>query len=76
MPDRHAITSFVSLQSHKVVRWKRHHKSWIELWVEYRGRRYRCGGCGTGFAQFYDRDPVRVRDLDISKHRVYFIRTL
>jgi len=76
MPDRHAITSFVSLQSHKVVRWKRHHKSWIELWVEYRGGRYRCGGCGTGFAQFYDRDPVRVRDLDISKHRVYFIRTL
>ena len=71
MPCAHAITSFVGLQSHGVVRWKRHHKSWIELWLEYRGNTFRCGRCGEGFAQCYDRDPIRVRDLDISKHQVF-----
>jgi len=71
MPHRHAITSFVGLQSHEVVRWKRHHKSWIELWIEYRGRRYRCGGCGQGFTGRHDEELIRVRDLDISKHRVF-----
>lgn len=71
MPDDHVISSFVGLQSHVVVRHKRHHKSWIELWIEYRGRAYRCGECGQCFVQCYDRDPIRVRDLDISKHRVF-----
>jgi len=71
MPNIHAITSFVGLQSHEVVRWKRHHKSWIELWVEYRGRRYRCGGCGQGFPRRHDEVLIRVRDLDISKHRAF-----
>lgn len=71
MPDSHAITSFVSLQSHKVVRWKRHHKSWIELWVKFRGRTYRCGRCGQRFSRRHDEKLVRVRDLDISKHRVF-----
>lgn len=71
MPDFHAISSFVGLQSHVVVRHTRHRKSWIELWVEYRGRAYRCGKCGQCFTQWYDRDLIRVRDLDISKHRVF-----
>lgn len=71
MPHDHVISSFVGLQSHVVVRHKRHHKSWIELWIEYRGRAYRCGECGQCFGQWYDRDPIRVRDLDISKHRVF-----
>ncbi len=71
MPHSHAITSFVGLQSHNVVRWKRHHKSWLELWVEYRGRRYRCGGCGQSFSHRHDEVLIRVRDLDISKHRVF-----
>ena len=71
MPGANAITSFVAFQSHEVVRWKRHHKSWIELWLEYRGNTYRCGQCGKRFAQFYDRDPIRVRDLDICKHQVF-----
>lgn len=71
MPHRHAITSFVGLQSHEVVRWKRHHKSWIELWIEYRGRTYKCGGCGQGFHHRHDEVLIRVRDLDISKHRVF-----
>lgn len=62
MPDSDAITSFVSLQSHAVVRWKRHNKSRIELWVEYRGRTYRCGRCRARFPGFYDRKPIRVRD--------------
>lgn len=71
MPYTHAITSFVGLQSHEVVRWKRHHKSWIELWLAYRGRTYRCGQCGKGFPHRHDEEPIRVRDLDISKHRVF-----
>lgn len=71
MPHRHAITSFAGLQSHEVVRWKRHHKSWIELWIEYRGRSYRCGRCGQGFPRRHDEELIRVRDLDISKHRVF-----
>ena len=71
MPDSDAITSFVGLQKHVVVGWKRHHKSRIELRLEYRGSSYRCGRCETGFTQFYDRDPVRVRDLNISKHQVF-----
>lgn len=71
MPHCHAITSFVGLQKHVVVRWKRHHKSWIELWIEYRGRTYKCGGCGQGFPRRHDEVPVRVRDLDISRHRVF-----
>lgn len=71
MPHRHAITSFVGLQSHEVIRWKRHHKSWIELWIKYRGRKYRCGGCGEGYARRHDEVLIRVRDLDISKHRVF-----
>jgi transposase len=71
MPDVHAITSFVGLQSHAVVRWKRHHKSWIELWLEYRGETFQCGRCGRQYPQSYDREPIRLRDLNISKHRVY-----
>ncbi len=71
MHDSCAISSFVGFQSHEVVRWKRHHKSWIELWIEYRGRAYRCGECGQCFTRWYDRDPILVRDLDISKHRVF-----
>ena len=71
MPHRHAITSFLGLQSHEVLRWKRHHKSWIELWMKYQGRKYRCGGCGQGFPRRHDEVLIRVRDLDISKHRVF-----
>ena len=71
MPDTHVITSFLGLQSHRVVRWKRHHKSWIELWLEYDGDTYRCPECGKSFRRYYDRPWVRLRDLDISRHRVY-----
>ncbi|MBI4589152.1 MAG: ISL3 family transposase [Candidatus Rokubacteria bacterium] len=71
MPHSHTITSFVGLQKHRVVRWKRHHKSWIELWLAYDGATYRCSGCGQGFRRYYDRLWMRLRDLDISRHRVY-----
>ena len=71
MPYSHAVTSFLGLQSYKVVRWKRHHKSWIELWLEYEGDAYRCSGCGRSFRRYYDRPWVILRDLDISRHRVY-----
>ena len=71
MPGTHVITSFLGLQSHRVVRWKRHHKSWIELWLEYDGDTYRCPECGKSFRRYYDRPWVRLRDLDISRHRVY-----
>lgn len=71
MPDTNAITSFIGIQSHKVIRWKRHHKSWIELWLEFRGKIYRCGGCGKKGIKYRDRVWVRLRDLSICKHRVY-----
>lgn len=71
MPHAHAITSFVGLQSHKVVRWKRHHKSRIELWVAYRGRTFRCGRCRQGLRRRFDEVLIRVRDLDVSKHQVF-----
>lgn len=71
MPYAHAITSFVGFQSYGVVRWKRHHKRWIELWLEYRGGIYRCGGCGQRVAKFRGRAWVRLRDLNIAKHPVY-----
>lgn len=71
MPYAHVLTSFVGLQSYEVVRWKRHHKSWIELWLEYQGKTYRCSGCGRKFPRCYDRPWGRLRDLDISRHRVY-----
>ena len=71
MPDAHAITSFVGLQSYKVIRWERHHKSWIELWLEYRGKIYRCGRCGAILSKYRGRAWVRLRDLNIAKHLVY-----
>ncbi|MBK8869467.1 MAG: ISL3 family transposase [Elusimicrobia bacterium] len=71
MPQYHALTSFVGFQSHKVVRWKRHHKSWIELWIEYQGRTLRCGGCGRKCVRRHDQVSTRIRDLDISKHKVF-----
>jgi transposase len=71
MLHSHTVTSFVGLQKHRVVRWKRHHKSWIELWLEYAGAIYRCSGCGQSFRRYYDRVWMRLRDLDISRHRVY-----
>ena len=74
MPYVRAITSFVGLQSHEVVGWKRHHKSWIELWLVYRGLTYRCGRCGKGFPRRHDEEPICVRDLDIGPHRVFLWR--
>ena len=71
MPHSRTITSFIGLQRHRVVRWKRHHKSWIELWLAYDGATYRCSGCGQSFRRYYDRVWMRLRDLDISRHRVY-----
>ena len=70
MPYVRALRSFVGLPSHEVLRWKRYHKSWIELWLVYRGRTYRCGRCGKGFRRRHDEEPIRVRDLDIGPHRV------
>ena len=71
MPYAHVISSFIGLQSCKVVRWKRHHKSWIELWLEFRGKISRCGKCGKKGLKYRDRAWIRLRDLDISKHLVY-----
>lgn len=71
MPDAHAITSFVGFQRYKVVRWKRHHKSWIELWLECQGSVYRCGGCGEKVFGYRGWVRIRLRDLDLSLHRVY-----
>ncbi|MEK7716955.1 MAG: ISL3 family transposase [Pseudomonadota bacterium] len=39
--------------------------------MKYQGRKYRCGGCGQGFPRRHDEVLIRVRDLDISKHRVF-----
>ena len=71
MPYFHVITSFVGFQSYKVVRYKRHHKSWIELWLEFRGNIFRCGGCGKRVLKYRDRAWIRLRDLNICNHRVY-----
>lgn len=71
MPYADVISSFVGLQSYGVVRWKRHHKSWIELWLEYRGRTYRCGECGKRIRTFRGGIWIRLRDLSIARHRVY-----
>ena len=71
MPDAHPINSFVGLQKHIVVRWKRHHKSWIELWLEPKESLFICYRCRTTFATYHDRKLVRLRDLSISCHRVY-----
>jgi transposase len=70
MPYADAITSFVGFQNHVVNRWKRCHKKWIELWIKQREKEYRCGGCGRRFGHYYDSPLIRLRDLDISKHRV------
>ena len=64
MPYAHVLTSFVGLQSYEVVRWKRHHKSWIELWLEDQRNIYRCSRCGKEFPRYYDRPWGRLRDLD------------
>jgi transposase len=69
MPFADAITSFIGLQNYEVVRWKRLHKKWIELWLTTRERRYRCAGCGKTRRAYYDREWVSLRDLDLSKHR-------
>lgn len=70
MPDAHDISSFVGLQKYEVVCWKRHHKSWIELWLEPRTSTHSCSGCGWKTRTYYDRVWVRLRDLNASKHRV------
>jgi len=41
----------LGLQRHRVVRWKRHHKSWTELWLEYDAATYRCSGCGQSLVR-------------------------
>lgn len=71
MPYAHAISSFVGLQSYRVVGWKRHHKSWIELWLKCESETYRCGGCGEEISKYRGWVTIRLRDLDISRHRVY-----
>ena len=71
MPYTHIISSFIGFQSYKVVQWKRHHKSWIELWLEYQGGTYRCGNCGGRINRFHGTVWVRLRDLNISRHQVY-----
>lgn len=71
MPHGHAITSLVGFQSHRVVRWKRHHKSWVELWLRFCGENLRCATCGGRLRRRRSWKWRRLRDLKISKHRVY-----
>ena len=69
MPDANGINSFIGLQSYEVTKWERHRKKWIELWLKYCRRIYRCCKCGKRIAKPYDQLWVRLRDLDIAKHR-------
>ena len=71
MPCYEIISSFIGFQTHAVIRSKRHHKSWIELWLEFLGSTYRCGRCKKNIPKPRGRRWVRLRDLAISKHRVY-----
>lgn len=71
MPNADGISSFIGFQRYRVVRWKRYHKSWLEIWVESRGRELRCGCCGKRRITYRDQVWVRLRDLNISKHRVF-----
>ena len=70
MPHDHGISSFLGLQSYVVVRWKRHHKSWVEIWLEPRKSTYICSRCDWRTDAYYDRAWIRLRDLSSSKHRV------
>lgn len=70
MPHGHGISSFLGLQSYVVVGHKRHHKSWIEVWLEPRTSTYVCSVCGWKTRAYYDRVWVCLRDLNASKHRV------
>jgi transposase len=66
-----AINSFIGLQSYEVVRWERHHKQWIEIWLDPRQNKWRCLGCGCRTTSCYDRVWTRLRDLDIASHRTW-----
>ena len=71
MSNVHTINSFIGLQSYDVVLWKRHHKQWIEIWLEPRQRVWRCMGCGRSYASAYNYLWTRLRDLDVASHRVW-----
>ena len=71
MPHAEAVNSFIGLQSYTVVRWKRHHKQWIEIWLEQRDLRWRCAECGRRFGRYRDWTWVRLRDLNVSSHRTW-----
>ena len=70
MPHDHGISSFLGFQSYVVVRYKRHHKSWIEIWLKPRTSTHICSGCGWITGTYYDRVWIRLRDLKMSRHRV------
>lgn len=71
MPDADVISSFVGLQRYEVVGWKKYHKQWIEIWLEPSEQIWRCTRCGRRFLAYHTRRLVRLRDLNISKHRTY-----
>ena len=71
MPYTHVITSFIGLQHYVVLRWKRYHKSWIEIWLEEKRQVWRCIVCGRELTRCHDRPWVALRDLSISKHRTW-----
>lgn len=71
MLDAHVIRSFIGLQSYKVVKWKRHRKKWIELWLEQRHQSWCCARCGRQLDAYHSQRWVRLRDLSISKHKVF-----
>lgn len=73
MPDRDRITSILGFQRYRVVGFKRFSKQWIELRLELRERKLRCPGCGQWFFFTYDRRYARLRDLDMSAHRVVLV---
>lgn len=71
MPDSDVITSFLGLQNYDVVSWKRHHKSWIEICLEQLTLFWRCAQCRRVLRNRRSVTHVRLRDLDISEHRVW-----
>jgi transposase len=71
MPRRDRITAILGFQNYEVTRFRRRHKREIELWLWPKNRAWRCPKCGRIFDSSYDRHLIRLRDLDLAKHRSY-----
>lgn len=71
MSRLHVINSFIALQNYEVLRWKRHCKRWIEIWLRPIQSARECPKCGGRRCRLYDRVWSKLRDLDISRHPVW-----